>query len=1290
MSNEPKHADYQSAIETARTSLTFPLSVIISLLEVVRSKSAVIAIQTALDIIMASNYAIAWPLYIHFAKIAKLFQKSLFLDSLILCFRHIAVSSYIPRRTDPRAVRRRAKITAPMFESPMIRVSMPDGTSATSVSLLSVAQFLPADQMLGRSEELYKFKNYLRGSPELPGDFLEYETLYLLLTSEGFKIFWNPVSLNIRFLQAAISCCMTCHLHDQVFSLMIDLFGKSMMTFKKENLYSAFFIAWFKQLSVDWDFAKLMIFAGQCQIGPFLANFIPPMPFVFYAKLFYENLNQNRQLLASLIIDCFLWPILTFPDDYRQITRIDDAHKIRAFLGRLEVDPLFESFLSGLIEAESYYSHLTPKTFDMDSKIVMWFLSKRPPSVDLIPLSESIIPREKYPSPSDLRAMPRWLCPVGKEAFLIKAHRIPLELPFETLFSYFLMHIGPDDRSIILIVDAKRISAAVVERFAKFVQAAPRDFASGVRRVFLIRLSLASCTVLQKVPGSEWTAKVALVDDLEEALKGERVFLNIRYVNECRLRQGLFTVTMSGTSAFLSISDTGFVLSSPIELTRLSGNQFTRIPFRKIERIEDDGVTVTFVTNSEHIKIGTNNQKFISNIWKSWKAGEAIQTRIDLSEMELLSPSLRVHSVALCLYLLASNSSFVNVPAIQLFEAAIGNRPDVNQSCDIGAISQFELRHLFDEVVEAELIDDVAMCLTSYLTNDDLSTLPLLLPFFVTFMNQATERSAIAMVGWKLFSLANNKLHVLLLSERFFWNKIKSRVAIECLVPMVMASDVNSLILRRTLRAIQAQNVLGDFVVNHCLDGCVRRHSFGGYLPIGKIFNSIVTLPFKSPNFVSTNLPALIFCSIVSAIHSSQEVLDSARLFLDSAIESIYPPPNNLLNARAKVRSLMQNAKLIESISMIDFGHKLSAAISEEVGSKYIEMITDPKPGENMEIWYIKVAASAHFNCCKSSEIGLKFVRALPGIFQSGFHPQKLALVFSTVGTLLPTFPKDSNVPIMFLWCALLSVSHSNHQLRTASTRMLAKLVPYALGIFRTIHKVGQSRFFSNIVADAVETYEGTIHFSFQENFAYAFNVQLTRALEDIETRQRAVELVKECLGLLRADHMAAVWFALSFVAFAHDDPQWVLNTVETKCQSIGDFIFYSFDKRGEDERDAIVSYLARMFGERLCAHRTELLADCLMFGIRKCPRCFRKYKSYVLNICWKKLTTEVRAMAFDRLAMLFATMVALDGKQGRAADPETLRASDDVLGIYIRSSVDGIAALASREAPGSSSVRFS
>jgi hypothetical protein len=334
-----------------------------------------------------------------------------------------------------------------------------------------------------------------------------------------------------------------------------------------------------------------------------------------------------------------------------------------------------------------------------------------------------------------------------------------------------------------------------------------------------------------------------------------------------------------------------------------------------------------------------------------------------------------------------------------------------------------------------------------------------------------------------------------------------------------------------------------------------------------------------------------------------------------------------------------------------------------------------------LRIWHIKVAASAHFNCPHSSEMGLKFVKALPGIFQTGFHPQKLALVFSTVGTLLPTFGTNFNVPIMFLWCALLSVSHSNRQLRTASTLLLAQLIPYALTIFESVDKVGQSRFFSDIVADAVQTYERTIRLSFQANFAYAFNVQLTRALEDIETRQATVELVKECLRMLTADHMTAVWFALSFVAFAQDDPMWVLNTVGTRCQSINEFIFNSFDKREAHEKDALINYLVRMFGERLCAHRIELLADCLIFGIRMHPDCFAKYKGYLLNICWKKLTTELRKVAFDKVVVLFSALFALGGKPGRVSDLAMIRASDDALGMYIRSSVDGIAALISGNA---------
>jgi hypothetical protein len=461
------------------------------------------------------------------------------------------------------------------------------------------------------------------------------------------------------------------------------------------------------------------------------------------------------------------------------------------------------------------------------------------------------------------------------------------------------------------------------------------------------------------------------------------------------------------------------------------------------------------------------------------------------------------------------------------------------------------------------------------------------------------------------------------------------------------------------------------------LDEALRRRDF--VPPAEKIFAAIATLPFMSPNFVSADLPTLLFCSIVGCLHATKEVVDNVRLFLDSAMQTLEASVANssLAKHRMRMSKLLANSKTIDPIAVIDTGYRVADSISESVRTSFLKLITESEPAENLDIWCIKAAASVQFNG-GDFEMCLKYVENLPKMFRSKFGSQKLALGFTSLGHLIDKFPSTSKIPILYIWSALLSMAHSNQRLRAAATELLAVLMPFALDN-GSLKDIEASRRGSPAIGDAVQMYEREIRVDFAKNFSYAFSISLKRVMEEIETRKSALDLLKTCLTRLVSNQSLAVYFTLPFVAFAQEDPQWILMTMHSSCQTIAEFIFKDFETRRDDEMTDIIEYLAEMFGERHCAHRVELLADCLIFGSRAYPHIVGKCKRIILEKCWKMLASEASQTKIEKIATVCAAfcvvpwpkMLLVQGRSWLA------KFSDETLATVIGNTVDGIAQLA-------------
>jgi hypothetical protein len=564
---------------------------------------------------------------------------------------------------------------------------------------------------------------------------------------------------------------------------MVGIYRKQRPLLFKTNPCSVFFTAWFRQISIGIDFPKLLGQAKPATVGNFIASLSLPVQFVYYLHQLFANMTIS--VLSGFLIDCFFRPMLVHSLDYGFPGRFSGPQQAE-FIQALVEHKAYTEFVTGLIHAKPYYQMVPISPWDGDARIVWKFLSRRPVALDVLtcrdPPSLALLCSVE-PSRVEMVAFRswNWVAKAGPNTFLIQPHRIPPDSSFETLMYYFLLHFQSDDQRLELIVDARKITMSHIENFTSFVSAAPADMSSKVKTVTFVRLSFSSALCLQKMAPSEWTQKVRITEDVESCYGDSQIYLPSKYFREREPQHGLLSVTAYDVSCFFAVSSSGFVLRALAQIGGAAGHQCWTVSARKILRIDDDGTTVTIHTNHDQVKMTTNFGKLISTLWRSLTLRDSVSVHAEPRlAIESLSVTPRIYGISLSLYLLALDNAFLNVPAHELFEAAVANEPANEITCEIGfgLHSGVNLTSLFDEVIQAGLVDAVALCLSSFLTGDDVNTLSPLLPFFLTFMNTSMERCIISQVASRFISFSNN-FGTQTVLERFFWSSIDSKVALE-------------------------------------------------------------------------------------------------------------------------------------------------------------------------------------------------------------------------------------------------------------------------------------------------------------------------------------------------------------------------------------------------------------------------------------------------------------------------------------------------------------------------------
>jgi hypothetical protein len=219
------------------------------------------------------------------------------------------------------------------------------------------------------------------------------------------------------------------------------------------------------------------------------------------------------------------------------------------------------------------------------------------------------------------------------------------------------------------------------------------------------------------------------------------------------------------------------------------------------------------------------------------------------------------------------------------------------------------------------------------------------------------------------------------------------------------------------------------------------------------------------------------------------------------------------------------------------------------------------------------------------------------------------------------------------------------------------------------------TRYISTALDTAVDFFETGIGVSFGSHFCHAFVVALTRALQEADTRQQALDLLRVCITKGKVRPALAVHFALPFLAFANEDLGWLLAAVGGSFSTISSFLYHNFHPALIDDEPLIVGYLSHMFGDRHTAHRFGALADCIAYGVAHHPNAFATARARILARCRVMLDAPGNVEKWEVVAAIAGKLLSSpEGTTTPNRDPG--RPPDEAIARYVGTALDAVGLL--------------
>jgi len=863
-----------------------------------------------------------------------------------------------------------------------------------------------------------------------------------------------------------------------------------------------------------------------------------------------------------------------------------------------------------------------------------------------------------------------WIMDVGKMSkgyavFWIPLYRLP-DLPVECCTFQFYKHASQVKEKIEIFIDVYTIPDLAIDVLKSVLKSIPKELHKRVKHITLINPSFKSTEILNNkvlplLPDG-YTNIIRITDDISTVLsKKDKVFLPLSVFGHKSEERGSINVIFNEKQALLSIGENSFILSSDATIFNIETRCNLAIPFNAITSISEQkvnmnsGVSIKYaVENNQEreIKLITSHYKYIRYAYDFIKDRFKYQITTTPSQiLSSVSPCFRHQMIAFSLFLIAQNQSYLIDLALQLFEASIHNF-SAAANCAVYAVDKCRVNMgvLFKEVENSGVLEPVVEILSTYLGKEDSSiVLNNLLPIFLVFMNTCTNISLMSKVMKNIIKTANKPTIVTLLEEYFF-SEFTSKLAVEVCFSVILMSNLSSSTAQKCIQSFTRKHgsTVGNFVTKVLLDGLIRRRSFGNLINTANIFSSIPTLTYNCPEFASADLPLFFFCTIMGGVYTTDETIHYIRQIYEglfsSLIDSRPDIKRDLLIYKKKILNILDYPKVLNPLELILVVDTMMKSLGQDYQDRFRNLLTQSNLDDNPRIWYIKSAAEIHFSG-GSEAMCKKLISLLPDLQKSNdFAAQKIALVFDSLSKSIDKIKVESKIPLYLIWTSILSSNHNNSMLRASTLKLLQSSIEYTsknggydfiVYSFSTMHSI------SDNIYKSIQSFQKEMNINFITNFSRSFASSFLHTVEDIYTREEAINVLKVCITYQLNKPDALPFYVLPIVLFGSNESiQWLYDNLQ--ISSFEQLIFSNFDRHNISDSMWMISLINTYFGSRTCQHRIEETADLLIYGPTNYPLYFDPIRSSILEKCWEMIEKESSISKLDKLTRVMNSFLIM------------------------------------------------
>lgn len=1260
-SNEEEFYSHLSETSIYKKQKSFFLSLLSTfnfLVDKYPSKTLIINIQKCLYFLLMNNTEFVWKLYVEFGKDSNQIFSAILLKLLTMIFN----TEYHSKEIN--------------IEEESTKLEGNEGDNLESIYKLSHCHSIK------KLEQIKIPKN---------------KTLYNLMKNGKFKIFLNPPSYNFDFMRACISVCIHYGIHDFVFEEITRVFKKRSNYFNDDDNFSLFYGCFFYYLiNENWNLEKFLLLAKTSKIDQFIEAFIPNSEFVYYVHVFHEII-EDIDITINFIIKYFIVRIMKEPLNYEisvDVTKMEFDEI--DFAKSLKSSKKFRKLVISFLKSETFYPILQTNTFHTDKLIIYKYVSTKPSVIDVInrnreSMAEELnIKKPKYEEILQLKNDKHWISKIKAKSqfkyYYIELELIPPNLSFETMVYDFYSHFSVSDKEIILIIEATYVQIQVFDKILRLIKQMDESFINNIKEINLMNPNSIITNHIKRSINTDIINKIKIINNADELLKNQQIYLPSSAYTEITNCRGSFNVKTGGMDSILNIGDGCFVLNTAFSFYNFHFMHSREIPLNKILNlgcIENFIVlNVTQSGSSFKVKLFSPFSNYIKNVYESMKQRKELI--VNNEEIDIYS-SCHVMCIALAIFILSSDKKKLYPHAVQLFEAAIRNGNTLI-NCDIVCF-EFISRHLdsfFKEIQTANLINEVVISLIDFFIyplhpdNATTKTFELicnLLPLFMMFINSSNNK----FYTFKIIKLFLNlfcKTKTQSLID-FTMNKIESKFAIECSLQFILTSDKSITIQKKAINFLMEKNpnyVCELFLYNY-LDGIINRRSFCDKVNIGNIMDIMASFPFLAPTFANKNLKQIMLCAIFVGCQESKEITDYVKTFIGlifKTISSIHQNVdiNKYLN---KFCELIEESKIISIFELVDLGEKIISEVNQREYGSLTRMIMNEESWRNIDNWYLNAAIFAQNsnNKEKIKKIAKKYISIMSAMLNSKNGILKLSLMFTTFNNIIDKINPSSQIIQILFWNSIFGANHSFTTLRNSSITLLTKIITKVYQINKDFDFYHEFSVTDN-ASQCISFFSEYMNINFTNDFDFALMFSLSKSFQELESRNTALNLMKELINISFSQKKVPSVFVLPFIGYCNDDYSWILKMKfnDKKFKSFPELIFSNFNEKDNIEIFNIIYYLKNIFGDRHCSHKLSEISECLIYGVLNYPDKFIIIKDQIQEKCMKLFDMETVISRIDIITKVLSNYmncgIPLKTNNNNKFDLSIKECDDEILLTYI------------------------